>query len=136
MVIERIKRNNPWKTLAKCLPHNKCSALIKMNLRAHTETLLLLFISRQKYSKNYVNYYAWPKENRSMQKHHSHLSTGTPPDQVAGFSCSTCLGQTARMSSNCSYYRHGGGWSSWQGPRVTQGQTGLRLRLCQRLVEG
>ena len=68
MVIERIKRNNPWKTLAKCLPHNKCSALIKMNLRAHTETLLLLFISRQKYSKNYINYYSWPKENKSMQK--------------------------------------------------------------------
>lgn len=59
MVTERIKRNNPWKALAKCLPHNKCSALIKMmNLRPHTETLLLLFILQQKYPQNNINYYA------------------------------------------------------------------------------
>lgn len=46
MVIERIKGNNPQKALAKCLAHNKCSVLTQMmNLRTHTETLLLLFNS-------------------------------------------------------------------------------------------
>ena len=57
MVIERIKGNNPQKALAKCLAHNKCSVLTKMmNLRTHTETLLLLFNLQLKYSKNCINY--------------------------------------------------------------------------------
>ena len=57
MVIERIKGNNPQKALAKCLAHNQCSVLNKMmNLRTHTETLLLLFNLQLKYSKNCINY--------------------------------------------------------------------------------
>lgn len=41
------------KALAKHLLYNKCPAFIKMmNLRAHTETLLLLHILGQKYFKN------------------------------------------------------------------------------------
>jgi hypothetical protein len=69
MVIETIKGNNPQKALAKCLAYNKCSGLTKMvNLRAHTETLLLLFNLQPKHSKNCINYMLGQKRTRACKR--------------------------------------------------------------------
>ena len=48
---------------------NKCSGLTKMvNLRAHTETLLLLFNLQPKHSKNCINYMLGQKRTRACKR--------------------------------------------------------------------
>lgn len=112
MVIETIKGNNPQKALVKCLAHNKCSVLTKMmNLRAHTETLPSLFNLQPKRSMTALTTCLAKREQEHAKASFS-AQHKDPPDQVSLPYGSTCPEQTARMNSNCSHYRHGGGWAA------------------------